>query len=222
MEDALDVGCGTGLSTRALKALAHRVVGTDISKEMLQQAAALDGDTLHVESPAERLPFENGSFDLVTVSLAFHWFERELFLAQAHQLLRPRGWLIIYNNGFYGRMGENPAFEHWNRDIYLSRYPSPPRKDQPLTDAEAESSGFIFVGRETYTNEVHFTAEQLAAYLLTQSNTIAALEQGSETLDVLNQWLEEQLPPLFPAPVGTFAFGGRIWYLQRGPDAAVL
>ena len=37
-DKALDIACGTGLSTKALLALAAQVYGTDISEEMLNLA----------------------------------------------------------------------------------------------------------------------------------------------------------------------------------------
>ncbi|MDE6213084.1 MAG: class I SAM-dependent methyltransferase, partial [Lachnospiraceae bacterium] len=36
--NGLDIGCGAGLSSKALKAICHHVTGTDISKEMIAVA----------------------------------------------------------------------------------------------------------------------------------------------------------------------------------------
>jgi len=47
VKDALDVACGTGLSTRALKVLARNIIGADISSEVLQQASARSVATFH-------------------------------------------------------------------------------------------------------------------------------------------------------------------------------
>ena len=49
---------------------------------------------------------------------------------------------------------------------------------------------------------------------MTQSNVIAAVEQGSQTLDDVHAWLLDTVSPLFLAPQGTFLFGGEIWFLQ--------
>ena len=71
--------------------IAKQVTGVDVSPEMLAQAEARDG-VEYVVAPAEELPFEDESYDLVTVGLAFHWFDRERFLPEAHRVLRPDGW----------------------------------------------------------------------------------------------------------------------------------
>ena len=129
---ALDVACGTGQSTRILSALANHVVGTDVSRGMLAQAEP----TLNVAyacSSAERLPLLDASFDLLTVALAFHWFDRDPFLTEARRVLSPNGWLVIYDNAFLAEMVGNPAFRSWFVDRYIARYPSPSR-NQNATD----------------------------------------------------------------------------------------
>ena len=211
---ALDVGCGTGQSTHALREIAREVIGTDISKEMLRAATPADGVHFLV-ADAHRLPFAAGSFNLVTVSMAFHWLRRACFLREARRVLRMNGWLVIYNNFFFGRMEEHDAFERWHRDVYLARYPSPPRDAQPLTAAEAAQHRFSFAAPEEYTNTVRLTRAELADYLTTQSNLIAAVEQRRETYTRARAWLMSQLRELFPAPRCTFHFGGYIWRMQK-------
>jgi SAM-dependent methyltransferase len=210
---ALDVGCGTGQSALALTDIATSVIATDLSPSMLAHAPV--HERIHyVEAPAEKLPVNDQSIDLLTVSLAFHWFNRRRFLAEAHRTLRPTGTLVIYGNGFFGQMKENAEFTQWNRESYLHRYPIPPRNDQPFTDADAREHHFVFAGQERYTNEISLSPEDLARYLMTQSNVIAAVEQGTESLESVTAWLFNSAQPFFPSAKGTFIFGGEIWYLQ--------
>src|SRR5579871_5851972 len=79
--NAIDVGCGTGLSTKALRTIADSVVGTDVSQEMLDLAEQQPGVS-YCCCRAEELPFPDASFDLMTVALAFHWLDRPRFLRQ--------------------------------------------------------------------------------------------------------------------------------------------
>jgi len=58
---------------------------------------------------AEALPFAGDVAPILSTALAFHWFEREPFLAEAWRVLRPGGLLLIYNNGFTGVMGQDAA-----------------------------------------------------------------------------------------------------------------
>lgn len=211
---ALDVACGTGLSSVALRGIASKVIGTDSSAEMLARAPQVEGIE-YIEAPAEQLPFDDATFDLVTVSSAFHWFDRVRFFAEVRRVLGPAGWLIIYDNAFRGEMKENPGFKLWFQESYLARYPSPPRDRRPFGEEDAMRHGFHFLGREDYQNEVRFSIEELASYLETQSNVITAVEEGSENIEEVHRWLLNVLSSLFPGTTATFIFGGYIWHLRR-------
>jgi SAM-dependent methyltransferase len=212
---ALDVACGTGQSIAALKQIAERIVGTDSSEEMLARAPQ-DARIRYVKAPAEKLPFAEGSFNLITAALAFHWFDRAPFLAEAQRVLDPSGWLIVYDNWFTGRVAENPKYEGWYGEEYLARYPSPPRNKEPLTDAGAIEHGFELVGRERCENEVSFSPEEMVGYLMTQSNVIVAVEkeEGAEGGETVYEWLMDAQAPFFGALRGTFLFEGSIDYLR--------
>ena len=72
---ALDLGCGTGQSTRVLaQAGAARVMGVDLSRRQIQAAhVAEEADPLgivYVQANAERADLYLGEFDVVTSSLA--------------------------------------------------------------------------------------------------------------------------------------------------------
>ena len=212
----LDVGCGTGLSTLALTEIADEVIGADVSPAMLAQAPA-HPRIRYVQASADALPLDSHSADLITVSVAFHWLNRERFLAEARRILRPEGTLIIYSRGFHGRMKENPDFARWHEKVYLQRYPTPPRNSAPFTDEGAAQHGFTFLQRERYLDEVVFTPEDFVREQITHSNVIAKVEEGSETLDDVHAWTLKSVLPCFVALTGTFVFGGEIWYLRPQP-----
>ena len=214
LERARDAACGTGQSTRPLRAIARQIVGTDQSRAMLSTTQQDDGIS-YVAARAEQQPWTNETFDLITVALAFHWFDRPAFLDEARRILRPNGWLIIYNNSIYGRMHGNPGFERWFKEHYIARYPSPPRNYQPFTATDAHGFGFDFVTCEEYTNDVTFDVETFAAYLMTQSNVIAAVEEGSEPAGAVHSWLVYALRPYFVHRIESFEFGGTLWFLRK-------
>ena len=211
---SLDVGCGSGQSTVALKEIAELVVGVDVSAEMLNFAERYSG-IHYIQAAAEEMAIKSTSSDLLTTSMAYHWFEPEQFFAEARRVLKNGAWLIIFNNGFRGQIYKNPKFEHWVRQVYEKRYPTPPRNSAPMTPEFARQHGFHFPYQEEYQNEVQFTVEELAAYLITQSNVIAATEQGNEKVEDVYRWLITQTKPFFSSEKVTFSFSGFIWYLQK-------
>ncbi len=215
VDRVLDVACGTGQSCVALKALARQIAGIDSSAEMLAECLSDPAIEYH-QAPAEHLPFPDESFGLITVSSAFHWFEREKFLAEAHRLLSVSNWLVVYENNFQdGKMKGCPEFRDWFQTQYLTQFPGPPRHWQPVSEEEAGAAGFRFVNRQRYTNDETFSKEDLTHYLTTQSNIIASVEEGQSSLESVCDWLHASLEPFFADHEATFEFGGEIWYLQK-------
>jgi SAM-dependent methyltransferase len=211
---ALDVACGAGQSTQALAAIAERVDAIDNSAPMLALAPAL-AQVTYQEASAENLPFAENTFDLISVSSAFHWFDQDRFLGEAARVLRPRGWLLIYKNVFLGAMRENSEFKEWLDNVYLKKYKTPPRARKKLTCEYAGRFGLNLAGRESHPNDVKMTEEQLTAYFLSQSNVIAAVEHGTEAIAVVAAWIDRGVRPYFQQPVGTMAFSSDIFYLRK-------
>ncbi len=193
---ALDVGCGTGLSTRAVARVTDRVVGIDSSPEMLGQATGGPG-IVYQQAQAESLPFADRSFDLINVGLAFHWFTPDAFLREARRVLRDDGWLVIYNSGFLGQLHGEDDFAQWHRDVYLARYPTPPRSQASVTDEFVRPFRLTLVQKEAHDQDIPMSSDQFVGYLLTQSNVIAVVEQGSERLEDVGQFLIQGVAPFF-------------------------
>jgi len=96
--EVLDAGCGTGLVGAALRALGvGRLVGLDLSREMLRVAAARGAyDHLVHASLTEALPFPPRSFDAV-VSVGVFTFGHvgAASLAALPALVRPGGHVVM-------------------------------------------------------------------------------------------------------------------------------
>eukprot|EP00171_Calliarthron_tuberculosum_P015350 IDg15350t1 len=71
----LDVGCGTGFSSSVVGDEGHVVVGTDLSRPMLEEAADdenVNADLLQNDA-GEGVPFRMGTFDGVVSVSAIQW-----------------------------------------------------------------------------------------------------------------------------------------------------
>ncbi len=209
----MDVACGTGLSSLALSTLAERVIATDISEEMLSQAPKAKRVSYHL-APAESLPLDDSSTELITVSSAFHWFNRKAFLREARRVLCVGGWLVIYENFFEGRRHPNADVVRW-LGAYYRAHPAPFRDRAPFADEDAQKAGFDFLERLTYENNWAFQKDEFVAYLLSQSNAVAALKRGPHRPEEMALALSGQLEPFFRGREETFAFAGFIWLLRK-------
>jgi SAM-dependent methyltransferase len=89
----VDLGCGTGLATRAWAAIAERVVGVEPNPRMIAQAreGCDEPNVRYVEAYAADTGLPGGAADLVTCFQAFHWMEPQPALIEAARLLRRGG-----------------------------------------------------------------------------------------------------------------------------------
>jgi SAM-dependent methyltransferase len=96
--DVVDVGCGTGISSRMFQAAGCRVLGVEPDPRMAGQARQ-GGTEVEVAKfedwdPAGRL------FDAVIAAQAWHWVDLVAGAAKVAESLRPGGRLAVFWNAF--------------------------------------------------------------------------------------------------------------------------
>lgn len=211
---ALDVACGTGLSTRAVLEVADRVVAVDPSAAMLG-AARRDPRVRYLRSAAEVLPLRAGCADLATVSNGFHWFDQARAFGELARVLRRGAALLVYVDFFRGRITGQPGFAAWLEESYMPRYPGPPRHAQ-FSDSLAADAGF---GDPRYAeDDVHIplSRDAMADYLMSQSSAGAAVESGAISEGALRAEILTEIAPFFPADgIADAVFGVRVWATTR-------
>jgi len=212
---ALDVACGTGLSSVALSDFARHVIGVEAVFEMVARAPRGEGRA-YVSAVAEALPVADASVDLLTVASAIHWFDQPAFFAEAARTLRPGGWLAIYDYYFLGQIEGQPEFSAWNRDVYLPLFPIPSRGRHFDPEAQAPPR-FALLGADDWRETIHLTHRQLVDYIVSQSNAIVAVAAGSTNEAWLRTWLLTETERFFPNEQSSqpFPHWGTLACLQR-------
>lgn len=108
VNNALDVGCGAGLSTLALKEISENIVGVDSSNAMVKSAIKADNIT-YLNHPAEHLPFDY-EFDIITLAGTVNLIDRSKFFSEAKKILSIDGMVVIYDIYIVGIMEEDETF----------------------------------------------------------------------------------------------------------------
>ncbi|MGW1848290.1 class I SAM-dependent methyltransferase [Streptomyces sp. NPDC001966] len=96
----VDVGAGTGISTRLLHERGARVTAVEPGAGM---AAELHRSLPHlpvVRGDGNRLPLATASADLITYAQSWHWTDPALAAPEALRVLRPGGALALWWNVF--------------------------------------------------------------------------------------------------------------------------
>jgi SAM-dependent methyltransferase len=99
----VDVGCGTGISTRLFAQRGVRVLGLDPNPEMLARAltaplpAGIPAPTFLV-GKAEATGLADGTATAVVAAQAFHWFNAPVALKEFHRILRHGGGVALMWN----------------------------------------------------------------------------------------------------------------------------
>jgi ubiquinone/menaquinone biosynthesis C-methylase UbiE len=122
----LEVGCGTGHWLALLPAGGVRC-GLDPSAGMLDKARQRGGALSLVRGTAERLPFGQGTFDLVFCVHALHHFDDPAaFVHQARRVIRPGGALAITGMDPRTEPDEWYVYDYFpgTRETDRARYPS--------------------------------------------------------------------------------------------------
>ena len=99
----LDIGCGGGATLQRLlkRSRGAQVYGIDISEESVAKAKKVNAEVLGkqvfvTQGSAEKLPYEDGTFDLVTaVETVYFWPNLPHCLQEVRRALKPGGKFAI-------------------------------------------------------------------------------------------------------------------------------
>ena len=99
----LDIGCGGGATLQRLlkRSKNGKVYGIDISEKSVTKAKKVNAEVLDkqvfvCQGSAEKLPYEDGEFNLVTaVETVYFWPDLPDCLQEVKRVLKPRGKFVI-------------------------------------------------------------------------------------------------------------------------------
>ena len=181
----VDVGSGTGLSTRAWAEHADEVVGVEPNAEM---RAAAEADTptsnvRYVDGYSDATGLADDSADIITYSQSLHWMDPQPTFAEAARILRPGGVFAAYDY-------ELPPSVDWEVDAafeyFLLRVGKFRRERLSIAPAEKtghvprmrESGLFRYVRELGVSGEDRTDAERVVALALSLGPVGRLLDEG--------------------------------------------
>jgi SAM-dependent methyltransferase len=205
---ALDVGCGAGLSTRALTSVAKECIGIELAEEMLKWSARVAPEARFAAGMGESMPIRDCSMDLITAAGSLNYVNLDLFFPEAARVLKPEGVLIIYDFEPGRSLRYTCDLDEWFH-AFLQRYPQPPYEGRILSPEILAyfNSGFRTRSAQQFEIEIQLTPQFYVDYMLTETNVAAAVRAGVAVEEVRG-WCEETLAPIWKGRAQEVLFHG--------------
>lgn len=168
----LDVGCGTGANLEMLKQFGE-AAGVDVSPDALAFCRQRGLENVRLGA-AEHLPYEDGSFDLVTaLDVVEHLDDDVAGLREMRRVLRPGGHAFLFVPAFMFLWGVQDDISHHRRRYTLA-----------ALQQAVRAAGFA-VERATYAN-ITFFAPVLLGRLLMRATGFRPASENNITIAALN------------------------------------
>ena len=182
----VDLGAGTGLSTRFWAGHSDEVVGIEPLDEMREVAVAATtaGNVAYVAGTSADTGLPDGCADIVTCSQSLQWMEPDPTFAEVGRILRAGGVFAAYEYrwGLTTNWGANAAFEaSYARKAELREELAldAGRTLWPVSRERFVESGAFSAVAETALHSVEeVTAERLVGFALSEGSMVTLLDAG--------------------------------------------
>lgn len=208
----VDLGSGTGGSTRYWAGRAGRALGVEPSADMRRQARAATkaANVAFVEGFSHETGLADACADLVTCSQSLHWMLPDETFAEAARILRPGGVFAAYDYDW------PPLMARWEAEVAFRRFMTGVRQLEQEVDSargvpRVEKSGHLermtHSGRFRHTREFMLHSadegdrERLVGLVLSLGGVQSLLKTGlTQTQVGLDRLREELATILGPGP----------------------
>ena len=213
--NGLDVGCGAGLSTKALRLICDKVTGTDISGAMINVCKDLYDETFSFYiAKAEETRIPDEKYDIVTAAGCINWVDEVKFLENMKTVTSDNSMIVIYDFAITDRMKGISDYTTWYQEEYLRKFPKPNRKENRWTQQDL-IAGFTMGKQTDYEMEYNFSPEEFVDFMMIQSNVNSRIEAGDVSEADARYWMKKYLNSFFAGKEQTLIFSGYSWYIRK-------
>ena len=193
---ALDVGCGSGLSTKALQDLSGQSIGIDPAEAMVQLATSVAPRANFAVAAAEAIPLPSASVDLITAAGSLNYVDLDRFLAEAKRILALDGILLVYDFAPGRSFAYGPGLDEWFSQ-FVHRYPLPSNEAQEIDpQVLAEIAPEFSIKAEQFEFSIPLSLDFYREYMMTETNVARAVRAGI-SIEEIRAWCAKTLSAIW-------------------------
>jgi ubiquinone/menaquinone biosynthesis C-methylase UbiE len=217
----VDLGSGTGLSTRYWTEKAKTVIGIEPTSDMRAQAIALTppGRVTYREGYSHQTGLSDACAQIVTCSQSLHWMEPQSTFIEAARILQSRGVFAAFDYDW------PPATGKWEADLAFQEFmlrstelanslnsaQGVMRWDKARHLARMQESGCFRYTREILLHHVDLgNAERLVGLALSQGGVMSMIKQGIREADLGLDDLRETAASVLGADPRQWVWSSRV------------
>lgn len=191
---AWDCATGNGQAAKVLAGHFKKVEATDLSESQLNNA--FQKENIHYQvSTAEQTPFEDSSFDLITIATAYHWLDWKAFYKEATRVGKKDCVVAAWSYHVFYSADENitAIIRHFYHNI-IKTYWDKERKyvDDRYTTVEFD---FAPLPSKNFDLVLSWKKEEFLGYLSTWSAVQHYLKQNeSSPLQLIEDAIQKAWP----------------------------
>lgn len=203
----VDLGAGTGILTRVLRALGHDVIPVEPDAHMRARLESVTLQITALDATAERIPVPNDSVDAVMAGQAYHWFNTERAHAEIARVLKPGGiFAPIWNvrDESVGWVSELTAAAELSQDgsAHISAF------------VDTFGPGFGQPERAVFSHSTTLTTDMLVTLVRSRSHYLTSTPEHQAELDAAVRELAAEHPDIagresFELPYLTYVYRAR-------------
>ncbi len=188
---AWDCATGSGQVALALSKQFGQVLASDVSQSQLDNAGKAP-NIKYLVAPAESTPFEDHSFDLITVAQAIHWFDIDQFYEEVRRVAQKEALLAVIG---YNRLLVDKQIDPIIHAYYEKMFTGGGFKGcRRLVESEYRTIAFPFeeIPSPKFSSDYEWTLEDLNGFFYSWSSVQKYREQHEEdpTVEIINELRE--------------------------------
>jgi len=211
----VDIGCGTGNSTKVCTNFANKVIGIEPSEDMLNKAKEKENDKLIFQKGlGNNTGLGSNIADIVICSQAFHWMEPTSTISEISRILKKGGVFAVIDADWLPVI--DLRLEKLNKDlrnltINLEKcedtviYP----QSQHLNNL-INSNQFEFCREICFDVEFEYDKEKFKKFILSKSNIQKAIRNNYKPIIDILENLDNTLDEIFESNTLNALFGYKV------------